>query len=189
MDTSISGDRYIAYLAYIHHSGALGRFFEEFRRKKKKTDPHACTHKNDPKRFSDDFATNWRWDLAKSLCLCEIMQKRIPTDTRKSHFPTRGRRETGFVSKEKKFVSNPLRYIASSSQKNQVFTFCIHVFAFKLFFSCSAPYSAKKRLKGPQWYNWSNSIEVPPPSPLVHRLLRERWNMIIDSARIEFPKK
>ena len=102
--------------------------------------------------------------LAKSLCLCEIMQKRIPTDTRKSHFPTRGRRETGFVSKEKKFVSNPLRYIASSSQKNQVFTFCIHVFAFKLFFSCSAPYSAKKRLKGPQWYNWSNSIEVPPPS-------------------------
>lgn len=39
MDTSISGDRYVAYLAYlayIHHSGALGRFFEEFRRKKKK---------------------------------------------------------------------------------------------------------------------------------------------------------
>jgi len=119
-------------------------------------------------------------DLAKSLCFCEIMQKRIPTDTRKSHFPTRGRRETGFVSKEKKFVSNPLRYIASSSQKNQVFTFCIHVFAFKLFFSCSARNSAKKRLKGPQWCNWSNSIELPPPPPLVHRLLRERWNMIIE---------
>jgi hypothetical protein len=41
----------------MYHSGPLGGFFEEFRRKKKKTDPHACPHKNDPKRFSDDFAT------------------------------------------------------------------------------------------------------------------------------------
>ena len=124
--------------------------------------------------------------LAKILCLCEIMQKRIPTDTRKSHFPTRGRRETGFVSKEKKFVSNPLRYIASSSQKNQVFTFCIHVFAFKLFFSCSAPYSAKKRLKGPQWYNWSNSIEVPPPSSTSAQTTSRTLEY---DNRIEFPKK
>lgn len=72
--------------------------------------------------------------LAKSFVFCEIMQKRILQTQRKSHFPTRGRRETGIVSKEKKFVSNPLRYIASSSQKNQVFT--LHpCFCVKLFFS------------------------------------------------------
>jgi hypothetical protein len=79
--------------------------------------------------------------LAKILCLCEIMQKRIPTDTRKSHFPTRGRRETGFVSKEKKFVSNALRYIASSSQKNQVFTFAS---MFLLFFLLSSIFCKKE---------------------------------------------
>src|SRR5580698_10339805 len=108
------------------------------------------------------------------------MQKRIPTDTRKSHFPTRGRRETGFVSKEKKFVSNPVRYIASSSQKNQVFTFCIHVFAFKLFFSCSAPYSAKKRLKG--------QIPSKSPPPLSTSAQTTSRTLEYDN-RIEFPKK
>src|ERR1700736_4710367 len=123
MDTSISGDRYIAYIAYIHHSGALGRFFEEFRRKKKKR-IHMPVHiKTIPNDFLMILQQRNGGHLAKSLCLCEIMQKRIPTDTRKSHFPTRGEERNRFCVKGKKFVSNPLRDIASSSQKNQVFTF------------------------------------------------------------------
>lgn len=87
------------------------------------------------------------------------MQKRIPTDTRKSHFPTRGRRETGFVSKEKKFVSNALRYIASSSQKNQVFT--LHpCFCIKLIFSSILQ---KKRLKAHSGTIGQIPYRIPPP--------------------------
>lgn len=147
-------------------------------------------HKNDPKRFSDDFATKQRWDLSKSLFLCEIMQKRIPKDTRKSHFSTWGRKRNRFCVKGKNFVSNRPPLHCFKLTKEQVFHICIHVFALSCFFPTAARYSAKKRLNGPEWQNWSNSNEVPLlPPPLVPRLLRERWSMIIDSARIEFPKK
>ena len=57
MDTSISGDRYVAYSIYTPQWGFRATFLKSLGGKKK-TDPHACTHKNDPKRFSDDFATN-----------------------------------------------------------------------------------------------------------------------------------
>lgn len=56
MDTPISGGS-IYSIQHMYHSGPLGGFFPKQRRKKKKTEPHAGTHKNDPKRFSDDFAT------------------------------------------------------------------------------------------------------------------------------------
>jgi hypothetical protein len=42
---------------------------------------------------------------------------------KKESFPDLGEERNRFCVKGKKFVSNPLRYIASSSQKNQVFTF------------------------------------------------------------------
>src|ERR1700728_3112627 len=119
----------------MYHSGPLAGFFEE-EEEKKKTRIHMPVHiKTIPNDFLMILQQSNGGHLAKILCLCEIMQKRIPTDTRKSHFPTRGRRETGFVSKEKKFVSNALHYIASSSQKNQVFTFAS---MFLLFFLLSS---------------------------------------------------
>ena len=69
--------------------------------------------------------------LAKSLCLCEIMQKRIPTDTRKSHFPTRGRRETGFVSKEKNLCQIPSATLLQAHKRIKF----SHLHRVKLFFS------------------------------------------------------
>src|ERR1700729_4125313 len=114
------------------------------------------------------------------------MQKRIPTDTRKSHFPTWGRRETGFVSKEKNLCQIPSATLLQA-QKRIKFS---HLHRVKLFFSYRVRNSAKKRLKEPQCgqlvkFHQRPREGPPPPTPLVHRLLRERWNMIIDSARIE----
>ena len=179
MDTSISGDRYVAY-SNMYHSGPLGDFFEEYSWEKKKTDPHACTHKNDPKRFSDEFATNWRWDLAKSLCLCEIMQKRIPTDTRKSHFPTRGRRETGFVSKEKNLCQIPSATLLQAHKRIKFSHFASMFLRLSCFFPAQLLTLQKRGLKVHSGTIGQIPSKSPPPPPLVHRLLRERWNMIIE---------
>jgi hypothetical protein len=67
----------------------------------------------------------------KVLCLCEIMQKRIPTDTRKSHFPTWGRRETGFVSKEKNLCQIPSVTLLQAHKRIKF----SHLHRVKLFFS------------------------------------------------------
>ena len=45
--------------------------------------------------------------LAKILCLCEIMQKRIPTDTRKSHFPTGGGEKPVLCQRKKNLCQMP----------------------------------------------------------------------------------
>src|ERR1700723_226111 len=125
----------------MYTNGPFRGFFEKKKKKKKKR-IHMPVHiKTIPNDFLMILQQSNGGHLAKILCLCEIMQKRIPTDTRKSHFPTRGRRKTGFVSKEKKFVSNALRYIASSSQKNQVFTFAS---MFLLFFLLSSIFCKKE---------------------------------------------
>jgi hypothetical protein len=101
--------------------------------------------------------------LAKSLCLCEIMQKRIPTDTRKSHFPTWGRRETGFVSKEKNLCQIPSATLLQAHKRIKF----SHLHRVKLFFSYWVRNSAKKRLKEPQCgllVKFHRSpLEVPPP--------------------------
>jgi hypothetical protein len=105
---------------------------------------------------------------------------------KKESFPDPGEERNRFCVKGKKICvkSPPLHCFKLTKESS--FHICIHVFAF---FPTELDILQKRGLKAHSVRTIGQiPSKSPPPPPLVHRLLRERWNMIIDSASIEFPR-
>jgi hypothetical protein len=101
---------------------------------------------------------------------------------KKESFPDPGEERNRFCVKGKKICVKCPPLHCFKLTKESSFHICI---ALSCFFPTEFETLQKRGLKNHSLDNWSNSIEVPsksppPPTPLVHRLLRERWNMIIE---------
>ena len=124
--------------------------------------------------------------LAKSLCLCEIMQKRIPTDTRKSHFPTWGRRETGFVSKEKNLCQIPSATLLQAHKRIKFSHFASMFLRLSCFFPAQLLTLQKRGLKVHSGTIGQIPSKSPPPSSTSAQTTSRTLEY---DNRIEFPKK
>src|SRR5580698_5828842 len=111
------------------------------------------------------------------------MQKKDTYRHKKESFPDPGGREKPVLCQRKKICvkSPPLHCFKLTKESS--FHICIHVFALSCFFPTELETLQKRGLKDKSCKICQNPTKTPPPPPLVHRQLRKRWNMIIDSAK------
>jgi hypothetical protein len=105
---------------------------------------------------------------------------------KKESFPDPGEGEKLALCQRKKIWGQIPSVTLLQAHKRIKWSHLHPCFCVKLFFSYWARNSAKKRLKGPECVKiYIQLITFHQSPPTSAKTLRERWNMIIDSARIE----